>query len=154
MPLLPSPSPSIPFFYLDHLVRAHHHSLSLQTLLKSGKLFSSANRALSTLNSTFCPAFASPALLSKIKHFNSGFIQSQLLFLVDHYHFVLDDALTHLKSLPLSLLLETLPSVFKNIQRKTNFLRSLEHSLSKLFTYSKTFLNRQDNPTKYQTSLT
>ena len=119
MPLLPSPSPSIPFFYLDRLVRAHHHSLSLQTLLKSGKLFSSANRALSTLNSTFCPAFASPALLSKIKHFNSGFIQSQLLFLVDHYHFVLDDALTHLKSLPLSLLLETLPSVFKNIQRKT-----------------------------------
>ena len=39
MPLLPSPSPSIPFFYLDRLVRAHHHSLSLQTLLKSGKLF-------------------------------------------------------------------------------------------------------------------
>ena len=119
MPLLPSPLPSIPFFYLDHLVCAHHHSLSPQTLLKSGKLFSSANRALSTLNSTFCPAFASPALLSKIKHFNSGFIQSQLLFLVDHYHFVLDNALTHLNSLPLSLLLETLPSVFKNIQRKT-----------------------------------
>ena len=120
MPLLPSPSPYIPFLYLDRLVRAHHHSLSLQTLLKSGKLFSSANRALSTLNSTFCPAFASPALLSKIKHFNSGFIQSQLLFLVDHYHSILDDALTHL-TLPLSLLLETLPSVFKNIQRNQTF---------------------------------
>ena len=119
MPLLPTPTVSTPFFYLDRLVRAHHHALSLQNLLKSGKLFSSANRALSILNSTFCPAFASPALLSKFRHFNSGFIQSQILLLVEHYRGVMDDALSHLPSLPISLLLETLPSVFKSIQRKT-----------------------------------
>ena len=107
------------FVYLDRLVRAHHHSTSLQTQLHCGKFFSSANRALNILNSTFRPAFCDSQLLNKLQKYNSGFIRSQVSILIDHYQSVLDDALSHLISLPLAALIQTLPHVLKSVQNST-----------------------------------
>ncbi len=134
-------SPS--YVYLDRLICSHHHSTSLQNQLNCGFLFSSANRALNTLNSTFRPAFSDASLASKIQKFNYGFIQSQILLLIDHYHSVLDDALSHLSSLPLHTLTQTLPSVLNSIQKSTKlstashqFAHQVIHQLGNSSAYS------------------
>ena len=151
MPLLPSPSPSIPFFYLNRLVRAHHHSLSLQTLLISGKLFSSANRAYPLLTRHSAQPLPHP----------HSCVKSILALFSLNCFFLLTittpswTMFSHTSNPYLCLCCSRpFPRFTKTYKEKPNFLLSLEHSLSKLFTNSKTLLNRQDNPVKYQTSLT
>jgi alkylated DNA repair dioxygenase AlkB len=137
-----------PILYLEEtwnrVLRAHHHSSSITCQLQSGDYFSQASHALSVLNNTFCPAFATDPLLSDLNTCNKNHIRSQLSHIINHYLSVLDDATSTLSELNFSefahrtALCRVINKISSNIKltsATTNFAFQL---ISKITKYART----------------